>query len=385
MKIIEKNPSREFKVGCEQSIVLKDCGNIFLETNEQVTFLTADNAEYDVCRKEWGYYATPSVNDRLKRFGFKTAVVKNSKGQVFVMLVEKEKAFLFFEYLEKEDNVLVQWLDDLQFPVDYFANESFLCPVCFSSGVTLVKVFDKAPHGETNFSISNYHRELYQCLSCKHVYNINCNLEQIYEGDYADCVYKDEIEQTFKKIISLPDEKSDNTHRVTRVIEFMKSHKCANPLVLDIGSGLCVFLYKLKQQTGWECLALDPDSRQAEHAQKVCGIKSVCCAIENYIPAEKFDFVTLNKVLEHFKDPLSILEKVKGLVNNGYIYIEVPDGEEALLDSSDREEFFIEHHHAFSLSSLHVLLSKAGLLVLNLSRIIEPSGKYTLYAFCKVQ
>ena len=79
MKIIEKNPSREFKVGCEQSITLKDCGDIFLEVNEQVTFLTTDTAEYDVCRKEWGYYATPSMNDRLKRFGFKTALVKNTK------------------------------------------------------------------------------------------------------------------------------------------------------------------------------------------------------------------------------------------------------------------------------------------------------------------
>jgi hypothetical protein len=112
MKIIQKNPSREFKVGHEQSIAIKDCGEIFLEANEQVTFLTADNAEYDVCRKEWGYYATPSMNDRLKRFGFKTALVKNAKGQLYIMIVEKDKMKSFYNYLDSENNRVVQWLDE---------------------------------------------------------------------------------------------------------------------------------------------------------------------------------------------------------------------------------------------------------------------------------
>jgi hypothetical protein len=112
MKFVEKNPPRKFKVGLEQSITLKDCGGILLEVNEQVTFLTADSAEYDVCRKEWGYYATPSMNDRLKRFGFKTALVKNAKGQIYIMIVEKDKIELFYRYLDSEKNSVVQWFDE---------------------------------------------------------------------------------------------------------------------------------------------------------------------------------------------------------------------------------------------------------------------------------
>ena len=48
-----------------------------------------------------------------------------------------------------------------------------------------------------------------------------------------------------------------------------------------------------------------------------------------------------------------------------------------------REEFFIEHYHAFSLASIGLLIEKAGLTILSIERLREPSGKYTLRAFCK--
>ena len=112
MKVIQKNPPRSFKVGKNQHIILHDMGEIQLAPNEQVTFMTEDQKEYDLCRKDWGYYATPSMNDRLKRFGFKTALVRNSKGQIYIMIVEKEKIDLFNQYILEEDNYVVQWLDE---------------------------------------------------------------------------------------------------------------------------------------------------------------------------------------------------------------------------------------------------------------------------------
>ena len=112
MKLDLKTLPRKFTVGKNKQIVLEDHGSIYLEPNEQVTFMTANNAEYDVCRKEWGYYATPSMNDRLKRFGFKTALVKNKKGQVYIMIVENNKLTEFYNYIKEESNFLVQWLDE---------------------------------------------------------------------------------------------------------------------------------------------------------------------------------------------------------------------------------------------------------------------------------
>lgn len=112
MKTIFKNPPRLFAVGKKQQITLSDMGEIILNSNEQITFITEDNKEYDVCRKEWGYYATPSVNDRLKKFGFKTALVQNAKGQIYIMLVEKDKIDLFNKYLSEESNYILKWLDE---------------------------------------------------------------------------------------------------------------------------------------------------------------------------------------------------------------------------------------------------------------------------------
>ena len=95
MKIIKKNPPRKYNVGIDNQITIKDCGSILLEENEQITFLTNNQKEYDVARKNWGFYATPSVNLRLKNQGFKTALVRNSMGQWYIMLVEKDKVKKF--------------------------------------------------------------------------------------------------------------------------------------------------------------------------------------------------------------------------------------------------------------------------------------------------
>ena len=112
MKFNEENPAREFKVGLLKQITIKDCGDIQLDDDEQVTFVTNDGKEYDVARKKWGYYATPSINGRLKRFGFKTALVKNTHGMFYIMLVDSNKVREFQNYLKEEKQSIEQWLDE---------------------------------------------------------------------------------------------------------------------------------------------------------------------------------------------------------------------------------------------------------------------------------
>ena len=111
MQFKKQNPSRNFKVGLNQSITIKDCGSIRLENDEQVTFLTSKSAEYDVARKSWGFYATPSINGRLKDFGLRTALVKNKFDKYYIMIVEKGFEEDFFQYLKEESNEIVTWLD----------------------------------------------------------------------------------------------------------------------------------------------------------------------------------------------------------------------------------------------------------------------------------
>jgi len=93
--------------------VIKDCGKIHLEQDEMVTFTTKTNKEYDFAAKEWGFYATPSINGRLRNEGFKTALVVNEDNKLFVMVVEDDKLQVFEEYLIKnQDNRVICWLND---------------------------------------------------------------------------------------------------------------------------------------------------------------------------------------------------------------------------------------------------------------------------------
>lgn len=111
MRFDEKKPPRDYQVGINKQITIHDCGSIRLEADEQVTFISGDK-EYDVAKKSWGYYATPSVNGRLARFGYKTALVKNSFGQLYVMIVDPEFMNFFEDYLLEESQEVVEWLDE---------------------------------------------------------------------------------------------------------------------------------------------------------------------------------------------------------------------------------------------------------------------------------
>ncbi len=110
MRFDQKNPPRVYPVG-DGSVKISDCGNIALEPNEQLTFTTEGGGQHDVARKEWGFYATASTNSRLSSHGLRTAIVRNSQGRFYVMLCERGKEALFDEYLTREANRVVVWLD----------------------------------------------------------------------------------------------------------------------------------------------------------------------------------------------------------------------------------------------------------------------------------
>lgn len=110
MELNLKKTPREFEV---KGVRIKDFGKIFLDKNEMVSFKTKSGKEYDFVAKEWGFYATPSVNSRLKKEGFKTALIVNESNQLYVMSVEKEKIEKFHKYLKyNQDNKLICWIDE---------------------------------------------------------------------------------------------------------------------------------------------------------------------------------------------------------------------------------------------------------------------------------
>lgn len=110
MRVDLNDPPRSFTVG--RGIEIKDCGKIALAPDEQLTFLTEAGAEYDLVRKDWGFYATPSLNGRLPQFGLRAALIQNRQSKrYYVVLVEKDREAAFQSYLAAEDLRIVHWLD----------------------------------------------------------------------------------------------------------------------------------------------------------------------------------------------------------------------------------------------------------------------------------
>ena len=108
MKIKEINPKRKFN--CGNNVILAHVADIMPENDELITFKSKENKEYDFVCKEWGYYATPSINKRLKRNGYRAALMENKCGDNFVVIVEVDKLKLWEDYNEKEEQIFVKWI-----------------------------------------------------------------------------------------------------------------------------------------------------------------------------------------------------------------------------------------------------------------------------------
>lgn len=112
MEIKETRPPRAFMVGLRGTVAMKEVAKISLESGEIVTFLGGAGVEYDIARKEWGFYATPSLNYRLPKFSLRPALVKNPQGRWFVLLIESDGGPSFVDYCQSEGVEIVVWLDD---------------------------------------------------------------------------------------------------------------------------------------------------------------------------------------------------------------------------------------------------------------------------------
>ena len=112
MKLEIKDPPRRFPVGLKE-ITLAHVADMALEPDEMVTLSDGAGRELDVTRKDWGWYATPSLGGRLRRFGLRAAIMRNvDTRQCFVVLIEEGREADWRRYMADERQELVLWLDD---------------------------------------------------------------------------------------------------------------------------------------------------------------------------------------------------------------------------------------------------------------------------------
>mgnify|MGYP005989422055 CR=1 FL=1 len=113
--MIIKKRNRKFVVGKEKNITLVDKGSIFLKNNENISIHFNKKINYDVAKKNWGFYPLPSINKRLKNFKLKAVIVESKNFNTFFIMtvVNKKKNILDFKkYCKKENIVIIAWLNN---------------------------------------------------------------------------------------------------------------------------------------------------------------------------------------------------------------------------------------------------------------------------------
>lgn len=254
---------------------------------------------------------------------------------------------------------------------------------CKHNKKKFIKIFHykERPDYEKKFSINGeYERSFYQCILCKHMYAAHkFDIKNLYSKQYLELTYKNikGIHKRFQNVIKLKKNKSDNKNRTTRVDNFFSKK---NLDLLDVGSGIGVFLYEMREKK-WNVAGIEMDKRYVNYCKKFHKLKIYRKNLSKFQTKLKFDLISFNKVLEHVDNPINLLRSSKKyLKKDGIIYIEVPDIK-ARIGGKNRQEFCIDHLHIFSKTSLKILTDKCGLKILKMKTIHEPSSKYTLFAF----
>jgi hypothetical protein len=111
MRVDFKDRPRVFTVKGRK---IKDYGKICLRQGEMFSLRTKSGRDCDITAFGWGFYLGSSLNSRLRKEGFKVALVLNQEGRLFLNAVERTKIKEFNEYLrENQNSKVVCWLDEL--------------------------------------------------------------------------------------------------------------------------------------------------------------------------------------------------------------------------------------------------------------------------------
>ena len=313
------------------------------------------------------------------------------------MVVDDKKLTKFKKYIEFENQKILSRLDLFE-NEDDFIQKLILSKKtgrycenlkCLNNHKNIHEIFKytKKPPNEPNYGIKNYKRKVVKCQNCNHFFAIHkINTNKFYKENYSIISHGKNILKKFNKIKKLKSQ-SDNFHRVNRFLNFFKKYKNEKISLLDVGSGLSIFLDAIKNKVKWKLFGIEPDVNFVKFGREKLGLNIIHSNLNvKKLNNKKFEIISLNKVAEHIKNPILFLKQCNNLLKkNGYIYIEVPDGLTASKQKKAKyqEEFAIDHLHVFSLDSLNNSLNSSGFKVILIDKIKEKSGKFTLYAFAR--
>jgi 2-polyprenyl-3-methyl-5-hydroxy-6-metoxy-1,4-benzoquinol methylase len=162
--------------------------------------------------------------------------------------------------------------------------------------------------------------------------------------------------------------------RLDKIEQFRKGGR-----LLDVGCGEGLFLQAALHR-GWQVDGTELSSYAAQVASDLLGVKIFCCDLNDApYPMQAFDVITVWHVLEHVRDPMAYLLKIRSLLKSGGLLIlAVPNvhnylmriayriarGHKMTLFSPDDRELHLYH---FSPQTIKSYLQKADLECLHFS------------------
>lgn len=246
-----------------------------------------------------------------------------------------------------------------------------------------------------------YQRTWRECPNCGAVTNVHDPAVVSELGRIAGSYYEIDfgakpLAERYAQIMALPASRSDNAGRVQRIRAMVDAWFGEDGLgarlgetervdrrVLDIGAGLGVFLSGFLRE-GWTGDAVEPDAKACAHLEQISNGRFgvVQGLYRGQAQFRDYDLVTLNKVVEHLPDPVSLLRSVRpALGRGGVLYVEVPDKLTIGCRPSTDNILGALHYHLYDPRSLAMLFEVGGFWPVQLARVFEPSGKITVFGF----
>lgn len=241
-------------------------------------------------------------------------------------------------------------------------------------------------HSEGFKTISTQIREgdglILECPKCKHIFQaIEMNMTELEE--YYNDIYtatnslsdsKIEVEEHFQERLKTLD----------NMLKHIKPILEKNMKVLDIGAGAGALLSAIQDDVG-EMYATELNKSYVEYMNSK-GIKAQYGFFEKLKFDTQFDLIISINALDHMPNPIDVLEKIyENLSNNGKIYFELPNRNEALnlyLPSENRKKFNTffwhkAHYSYFYEDTIKYALEKVGFTKIK----IDYRHEYTIVNF----
>lgn len=144
--------------------------------------------------------------------------------------------------------------------------------------------------------------------------------------------------------------------------------------LLDVGCATGFFINGVRKASGWEVSGVEFGASAAGYAREKLGLEVRCGSLEDAgFPEGYFDYIRINNVLEHVRDPRSLLLECRRIIApGGRLALAVPNGPN---DCREIIDFFRDegaaprskngHISFFAVKTLQILFNLAGFRVVS--------------------